>query len=177
MKRIHGLQIGLLLTTAVWPARAEPTKAFAQPPCVTTSLCARFDVQTTFPLTLRTFAVSIPGPGRILWSFDGSAQCLNTNTSGPFGFGVANFTAAIVADPKVSPTLAEPSANQFFLRLPPFNQVAFPQAVNLHTSRLISYARSGQKTVYLNVQSNRLDALVTCNVFTGAFTAVFMPND
>lgn len=166
------------LCVATVPASAEPTKLTQQNQCSTTGLCTSFTDTTALPVTVRSFTLNLPAPGRVQWTFTGSAQCFNDSADSTFASGVMDINTEITTSPAATPSVANPSGNRYAFRLPPTSSSGanYSQGVNFSSTRTVSYTSGGLKTVYFRIGKNRIDAGSACNVLTGAFSTVYAPN-
>jgi hypothetical protein len=150
-----------------------------QPPCnpnPTFSLaCSSFTARTS-PEIVRSFTFNAPSAGVALVMFHGSVYCQTLHTSRPV---IVDFVSQIVTSPTVAAFAHEPGGQRHSAVLDALGTagtgIFAAQTFNLASTRAIPIGAAGANTVYFRMRRVAMDGVVTCKVYSPAFTVSFTP--
>jgi hypothetical protein len=164
--RFAGVVLGIVALCAIVPAaRAQAPLVFTQPPCpLQSGFCAQLDPNAT-DTVIREFQFIAPKAGKALVTFNGALLCI-----GNTGAGTVDLITQIVPS---GATAVEngPSSNRFGAAVP----AAGATPVNLATTRVINYRRSGSYKVAFAIRKVSLTPATVCIVQSAAFTVLYLP--
>jgi hypothetical protein len=163
---------------AVSSASAQAPQVFAQKPCLG-SACPQIGWPATPPadLVVRSFKFTLPGPGTAFVDFNGSMQCAPLSWSASGDFGVIDLATQIVSKQSSTANVNGPSSGRHAMRLitPDAIYPHISAAINLHSTRVITYPSGGNKAVHFKIHTLRMDNYTNCNIFNAAFTILYFP--
>ena len=139
-----------------------------QAPCVNSLGYCRQFVPAAVGTTLRSYSFSLPGRGVASISFTGSLVCSN---SGANDSRVVDFATQITTGINQPADLTGSGA----LRHAAVLRSNTSDTFNLATTRVITYASGGSKSVHFRLDRLRQDAETSCIVYDAAFTVVYVP--
>jgi hypothetical protein len=163
---------------AVSTVSAAVPKVFSQAPCATNP-CLSIGWPNTPPTDaiIRSFTFTLPGPGTVFVDFNGTMQCHPDSWSADGDFGVVDLATQIVTGAGTVANANGPSGGHHAMRLitPGALYPKISTAVNLHSTRSITYGVGGVKTVYFKLHTLRMDQFMDCSIFNATFTVLYFP--
>jgi hypothetical protein len=158
--------------TVISAATAKPLIR-TQVPCVgPQGYCRQIVPSGTFPFTLRQWQFSIPGPGDVSFTLTGDLLCSSDDTANS---AVIDLVSQIVTTANAVPSLSGAGALRLGGRLVPKNPAAYSTTWSLASTRVVHYTSGGTKTVFLRIDSLRMDPDTSCLAYDSGFSLVYVP--
>ncbi len=168
--RIYSALSSLAVLCLVASSQPATAKIIAQPPCDygANAFCMNFLSEATpSPFVIRSFKFKMNKPGKALVRFDGSMACRNP---GPVPFAYS-FDSQIVTSQAATVSHQGPGGARFAMVFIDGGK----EAINLGSSRVISYSSAGMKQVFLKFGVQFTGSGISCDVFSAAFVVTTQP--
>ena len=174
LSRAHYLAASLVGTLSLSGA-ALAASTQAQVPCHLTGelYCREWGSGQTPPF-LRSYPLTVPGPGSALVTYNGSLYCANKAISAR---RVVDFITEISDTTAGAISPADPGALRVAADLEPAKVASSSTSTtfNLASSRVFQLSAGGAKTFYMRIATQRMDASTTCYIYDDSLTVTFVP--